>query len=149
MRAESLFLGAIAIVTVGLIATRGGRRRPPLLGTLTKKIVIDVTRNGDSLDIDVTPSCAEIREGQEVTWEHNVDHLQVVPKGGWPYLHPPTEAGKGVPARSGPMRPYPTLNRAFPYLLILRKQWPGHPPRTEVIKLDPDIIIRDDNISDH
>lgn len=147
MRAESLFIGVIAIVTVGLIATR--RRRTPLLGTLTKEIDIKVTRNGDNLDIDVTPSCAEIGVGQTVKWTHNVHRLKVIPKGGWPYINPPSEGGQGQPAHSGPMRPYPTLNKAFPYRLILHTEIPGNPPRPQIIKIDPDIIIREENDRHH
>jgi hypothetical protein len=143
MRSESLLFGAATILGVGLILSRRRHGPPPLLGELTQRIVVNVRSTGDDLEIDVTPNCAEIEEGQQVDWTHNVDQLQVVPKGQWPYTSAPPAAGKGKPVRSGPMKGKPTLNRAFGYTLVMTVAGTGNPQQQRRITLDPDIIIRE------
>jgi hypothetical protein len=145
MRSESLLFGAAAILGVGLILSRRRPGSPPLLGELTQRIDVNVRSTGDNLEIDVTPNCAEIEEGQQVDWTHNVEQLQVVPKGKWPYKSAPPAAGKGKPVRSGPMKGKPTLNRAFGYTLIMTVAGTDNAPRPQRITLDPDIIIREPN----
>jgi hypothetical protein len=142
MRSESLLFGA-ALLGLGIVLSRRHHRRMPLLGELTDRIVVSVRKNGEDLEIDVTPTCAEIEEGHEIVWEHNVDELQVVPKNYWPYTAAPPAAGKGKPVRSGPMKGKPVLDRAFQYKLIMTLAGTGSTPRPQRITLDPDLIIRE------
>jgi hypothetical protein len=155
MRAELLFIGAIVIAVCGLL-TRGRRRRPPtpLLGRLTDRIDVKVKWNGNSLDIDIDPACAEIPQGQEVSWYHDVESLMVVPKpvakdrAPWPFVDKePPEAGKGKPVNSGPMETNPVLDKAYGYTLVMRVARPNG-SGIQVIRLDPDIIIRDDRTTE-
>jgi hypothetical protein len=150
MRAELLFIGAIVIAVCALL-TRW-RRRPiaPLLGGLTDRIDVNVKWNGDSLDIDVVPACAEIPRGREVSWYHDVESLRVVPKprvkdrDPWPFVNKePPEAGQGEPVRSGPMGKDPVIDKAYGYTLVMRVARPDG-SGSDVIRLDPDIIIRED-----
>jgi hypothetical protein len=141
MRSESLLFGA-ALLGLGIVLSRR-RQRCALLGELTDRIIVSVRKNGEDLEIDVTPTCAEIEEGHEIVWEHNVDELQVVPKTFWPYTAVPPAAGKGKPVRSGPMKGNPVLDRAFPYKLVMTLAGTGNAPRPQRITLDPDLIIRE------
>jgi hypothetical protein len=154
MRAELLFIGAIVIAVCGLL-TRWRRRPPtPLLGKLTDRIDVKVKWNGDSLDIDVVPGCAEIPRGKEVSWYHDVESLTVVPKprvkdrDPWPFVNKkPPAAGKGEPVRSGPMEQDPVIDKAYGYTLIMRVARPNG-AGFDIIRLDPDIIIREDRITE-
>jgi hypothetical protein len=146
---ESLFIGIIAILAVALIATRRRHRRVPLLGKLTEEIDVKLTWKGDNLEIDVEPGCAEVAKGKEIRWTHNADRLQVQAKGAWPYLNTSADGGRGKPARSGSMRPDPTLDKAYPYSITLHTERPGNPPRPFIIKIDPDIIIRQEKLNDY
>jgi hypothetical protein len=149
MRAELLIIGAIVIAFCWLL-TRG-RRRPivKLLGKPTEEIKVNVTWNGSSLDIDVNPGCAEITRGRAVLWHHDVESLRVLPKppspdnAPWPFRDKnPPEAGKGEPVDSGPMEDTPVMDKPSGYTLIMRVKRPSG--GFEVIRLDPDIIIRED-----
>jgi hypothetical protein len=150
MRAELLFIGAIVIAACWFL-TRS-RRRPtvPLLGKLTDRVDVSVKWNGNNLDIDVVPGCAEIPRGREVSWYHDVESLKVVPKprvkdrAPWPFVNKqPPEAGKGEPVHSGPMEQDPVIDKAYGYTLIMSVARPTG-SGLEVIRLDPDIIIRED-----
>jgi hypothetical protein len=153
VRPDILIIGAIVAAVLGLVITRGRRRHaPPLLGTLTDRIDVSVTWNGDNLDIAVVPSCAEIRRGGSVRWYHNVEMLEVVPKppspgnAPWPFINQnPPPAGPDQEVESGPMKPDPVVNKASGYTLIMRVQRPNG-PGNQIIKLDPDIIIREDKL---
>jgi hypothetical protein len=149
VRSDLLFIGALAAAVLGLVITRGRRRRgAPLLGRLTDRIDVTVTWNGNDLDIDVVPSCAEVKLGGSVRWYHNDEKLQVLPKPAsptpWPFQNPnPPEAGKGEPVNSGPMKDHPVLDKASSYGLIMRVPRPNGPGH-QIIRLDPDIIIREE-----
>jgi hypothetical protein len=155
MLAELLFVGAIVIVVCWFLTH--GRRRPtvPLLGELTDRIDVTVKWNGPNLDINVKPKCAEIKEGAQVSWYHDVDGLQVVPnpvlpgdkkKVPWPYVKAPQKAGKGQPVRSGPMKGKPELelNKLSGYTLVMDVS-PADGTPIRQIRLDPDIIIREED----
>jgi hypothetical protein len=153
MLAELLFVGAIVIVVCWFL-TRGRRRPPvPLLGKLTDRVDVNVKWNGSSLDIDVVPGCAEIPRGGEVSWHHDTESLQVVPKppspdnAPWPFVNAnPPEAGRGEPVKSSPMKDNPEMDKTSGYTLIMRVKRPSG--GFEVIRLDPDIIIREERITE-
>jgi hypothetical protein len=100
----------------------------------TVTVRVNVSRQGNTLRIDIDPSTVEVRRNETVEWEHDADELVIEAKGEWPFDDGPPRAPKGQPARSGSVRGN-APHRRYRYGIRLTLG-------AETIIIDPDIIIR-------
>jgi hypothetical protein len=133
MQNELLVLGALAIVAVGLVATRAGMRSqqgPPR----TVRVRVKLERVGTTLTINVDPSLVRMRNVDTLEWElvDGADEMIIERKGDWPFAGDPPTVGKG---QNRPAGKVVGTDRDYRYAIRLELG-------DQTIVVDPDVIIR-------